>query len=256
MRGLLLILAALLLGATAPAAPVAPAMPDQLAALVFDPDPAGGLPPRDVLSRWAAPVRLLVFGRPEDRADAAVAAAALTRATRLPVNVMSPDQVAPATPNAFLVVGDNLAATFRAELRPMLMNAFLDNAGLADSYTASVIAVQSCWVLPVWADATRTILKAAIIGMEARLPRKQAQRCINQKLAASLGLLGPGIDPKSLFTPRSPATRLSREDEQLLKAFYGPAFRVGMTRAQVLAASATAFKPSAAKQAKAPKLGR
>lgn len=242
--GLLLILAALLLGAAAPA------MPDQLAALVFDPDPAGGLPPRDVLSRWASPVRLLVFGRPTDRADATAAAAALTRVTRLPVNVMSPDQVAPATPNAFLVVGDNLAATFRGELRPMLMNAFLDNAGLADSYTASVIAVQNCWVLPVWADATRTILKAAIIGMEARLPRKQAQRCITQKMAAALGLMGPGIDPKSLFTPRSPATRLSSEDEQVLKVFYGPALRVGMTRNQVLAATAAAFKPPAAKKPK------
>jgi hypothetical protein len=137
----------------------------------------------------------------------------------------------------------------------MLMNAFLDNAGLADSYTASVIAVQSRWVLPVWADATRTILKAAIIGMEARLPRKQAQRCITQKMAAALGLMGPGIDPQSLFTPHSPATRLSREDEQVLKVFYGPALRVGMTRNQVLAATATAFKPPAAKKAKPAKPG-
>ncbi|MCW3473573.1 DUF2927 domain-containing protein [Limobrevibacterium gyesilva] len=252
------LLLALLLPAPAPAQPPSvppaaakpkprPARPadlaDQLAGLVFDANPATATPARDVLSRWAGPMRLFVFGRPADSQDAARAAASLSRATGLPMQLVAASQVAQLPPNTFLVADENLPGAFRGPLRQMLRNAFLDNEAAVDSYIDTVVAVQPCWTLPVWTDSTRLILKAAVIGIDARQPRPAIQRCMVQTLAAAIGLMGPGgALPGSVFTPQARAIRPSGDDTRLLRLLYGPTLRTGMTREQVHAAALAALQ--------------
>jgi hypothetical protein len=209
----------------------------QLSALVYDANPAMNLPAREVLGRWSGPLRLLVFGRPQDIEAATRATRTLTRITHLPVEVVPPTNVAQTPPNSFLVADEHIADAFRGPLRGMLRNAFLDNEAAVDEYIATVVALQPCWTLPIWMDSSRLILKAAVIGVDASQPAPEVNRCITAMLAATLGLLGPDATlPGSVFNPQSRATSLSRDDERMLRLLYGPALRVGMTRPEMEAA--------------------
>jgi len=225
-----------------PAPRVAPAdLAEQLAMLAFDANPAQDIPARDVLGRWAGPMRVLVFGRPSDNADAGAAARALGRAG-VKMQVLRPAGAAAMAPNTFLVVDENLPGAFRGPLRTMLAQAFLDDEAAVDAFIAGVVETTPCWTLPVWTDARRVELKAAVIGVSARQDRVAVQHCILSGFGAALGLLGPGgFLPGSLFTPPSRAVRLSRDDERMIRVLYGPALAPGMTREQTQAAAARAL---------------
>lgn len=245
----------LLLAAAAPAhkaAPVAkPAVAaakpadiaDQLAMLAFDANPQWGVPARGAFSRWTGPLRLFVFGRPEDRADAGEALRALARPTGLAMRQVAEKEVARLKPNAFLVADEDLAGAFRGPLREMLRNAFLDDEAAVDGFISQVIETTPCWVLPVWTGADRVVLKAAVIGVDARRPRAEGKACMLRALSGGLGLLGPGAFlPASAFAPGG-AAKLSRDDERLLRVAYGKALRPGMTREAVEAAALAALAP-------------
>jgi hypothetical protein len=242
-------LGACLIVFTAAAGPVprarvsAAGIADALAGLAFDADPDEEMPARAALTRWAEPMRVFVFGTKSDAADAARAAGQLSRATKLPIQMLG--EVAPGNllPNAFMVVSPRLEEDFRSQLRPMLLNAFMDDAVATDAFVEIVGAVQPCWVLPVWSDASHLVLKAAVMGIDARLPPAERQRCMLQKMGGALGLLGGGENlPRSVFAVQSRATRLSREDFIMLRLLYGPGLRIGMTRDEVAAAAGAALR--------------
>ena len=221
--------------------------------LSFDANPQWAVPERTVFSRWAGPLRLFVFGRAEDRADAGEALRVLGRASGVSMRQVSEQEVARTPPNAFLVADEKLAAAFRGPLRDMLRNAFLDDEAAVDGFIASVVETAPCWVLPVWTGADRLVLKAAVIGVDARRPRAETKACILRALGGGIGLLGPGAYlPASAFAPQG-AARLSREDERMLRVMYGKALRPGMAREALVAEAAKALGAPAGKAAsKAP----
>jgi hypothetical protein len=239
------LLLALTAAAPAPNKPPPHATPaqlaEQLAMLAFDANPAWATPPRAVLSRWAGPLRLFVFGRPEDKRAALAALAALARPTRIPASVVAEHDVARTAPNVFLVADGNLPGAFRGPLRPMLANAFLDDEAAAESFVVTVVDHMPCWVLPVWADERRLTLKAAVIGADTARPAAETRACILRGLGGAIGLLGPGAFlPGSAFAPGG-SGRLSADDERMLRALYAPSLRPGMTRDQTLAAARKAL---------------
>ena len=228
-----------------PAPPPASAgqLADQLAMLAFDANPEWATPERTVLSRWAGPLRLFVFGRPEDKADARTALFALERPTRLTIRLLNEHQVARTPPNAFIVADADLPGAFRGPLHAMLRQAFLDDESAVESFVATVVARTPCWVLPVWTDAGRAVLKAAVIGVDTRQPRAQIRACMLRGLGGALGLLGPGAFlPGSAFAPGGNG-RLTRDDARMLRVLYGPALHPGMTRDEATAAATRAFAP-------------
>ncbi len=241
----------------APAATVPAAKPadiaEQLAMLAFDANPQWAVPARGVFSRWSGPLRLFVFGRAEDRADAGEALRALARPSGLSMRQVSEKEVARTPPNAFLVADEKLAAAFRGPLRDMLRNAFLDDEAAVDGFIAGVVETSPCWVLPVWTGPDRVVLKAAVIGVDARRPRVESKACILRALGGGIGLLGPGAYlPASAFAPQG-AARLSRDDDRMLRVMYGKALRPGMGREALVADAAKALGASAAKSSgKAP----
>ncbi len=243
----------LLLAAAAPVAKKpAPAVPaakpadiaEQLAMLNFDANPQWAVPPRLVFSRWAGPLRLFVFGRPEDRADAAEALRALARPSGLSMRVVAEQEVARLPPNVFLVADANLPAAFRGPLREMLRNAFLDDDAAVDGFIAAVVETAPCWVLPVWTGADRQVLKAAVIGADAGRKRAETKACVLRALGGGIGLLGPGAYlPASAFAPQG-AAKLSRDDERMLRVMYGKAVQPGMAREAMVAEAVRALGPA------------
>ena len=236
-------LALLVLSGAAPEPKLARAddLAEQLTMLAFDANPLWAAPAREGLSRWAGPMRLYVFGRAEERADAQAALAALARPTRLRLQVLDRVEAARAIPNAFVVADENLALVFRGPLRAMLDNAFLDDPAAVEQFQAGVIDHAPCWVLPIFADPAHTIVRAAIIGADTTAGRAATGACILHGLGGALGLMGPGAFlPDSAFAP-SASRRLSRDDERMLTVLYGTSLRPGMSRDDVLAASARAF---------------
>ncbi len=238
-------------------APAAPAtrpedLAEQLVMLAFDANPLWSVPARSALSRWAGPLRLFVFGRKEDRDDAQSAMRAL-RPSGITMRVVAERDVVRQQPNAFLVVDEQLALAFQGPLRGMLRNAFLGDEAAVDGFIASVVMATPCWTLPIWTDESRLVLKAALIGVDAALPRAQSRACILRGLGGALGLLGPGAWlPASAFAPGT-ASRLTRDDERMLRALYGRALRPGMTREETQAAAVKAFAaPPAKARKKAP----
>lgn len=225
--------------------------------LTFDANPQWAIPARLVFSRWAGPLRLFVFGRAEARADAGEAMRLLARPTGLSMRLVAEHEVAQSGPNVFLVADENLAAVFRGPLRDMLRNAFLDDEAAVDGFIAAVVETSPCWVLPVWTGAARQVLKAAVIGADARRPRAETRACILRALGGGLGLLGPGAFlPASAFAPQG-AARLSRDDERMLRVMYGKELRPGMAREDMVAAAGKALsrpqgKPPAKPPAKIP----
>lgn len=241
------VLLLLLLAAAAPAAPpakkpvpVAPAakpadIAEQLAMLAFDANPQWAIPARTVFSRWAGPLRLFVFGRAEDRADAGEALRLLARPSGLAMRLVSEQEVARLPPNVFLVADENLAAAFRGPLREMLRNAFLDDEAAVDGFISGVVERAPCWVLPVWTGGERLVLKAAVIGADAGRPRTETRACMLRALGGGIGLLGPGAYlPASAFAPQG-AAKLSRDDERMLRVMYGKALQPGMAREALVA---------------------
>jgi hypothetical protein len=214
------------------------AIVDQFLMLAFDADPVVGTPARDVFARWTDDVRIYVSGDPPTQRAVDAAAATLAKLTRLPIA-----RVAGGRPNIFLAVTATLEEDFRGPLRRPLSLAFADDEETTDRFIDAVVATQPCWAVPVWADAARTIIKATVVGIDSRQGAAGVDRCITQKLAASLGLLGPsGYLPRSVFTPQSGATKLSFEDAMMLRVLYDPALAPGMSRAQTAAAAAAALQ--------------
>jgi len=229
--------------APTPAAPPAKAedVAEQLAMLVFDANPLWSIPARAALSRWAGPMRLFVFGRKEDRDDARSAIRALSRPSGIGMRLVAEHEVTRAQPNAFLIVDEHLPEAFQGPLRGMLRNAFLGDEAAIDGFILGVVMVTPCWTLPVWTDETRLVLKAALIGVDASLPREQSRACILRGLGGALGLLGPGAFlPDSAFAPGT-ASRLTRDDDRMLRILYGRALRPGMNRDEAHAAAAKAL---------------
>jgi hypothetical protein len=242
-----LLLLALAAAAPKPAPAPPPARPEdiaeQLGMLQFDANPAWSTPARSVLSRWAGPMRVFVFGRPVDKGDTWAALHALARPTGIAMRVVSEKEVVRSPPNVFVVADENLAGAFRGPLREMLRNAFLDDDRAAATFVRDVIDTQPCWVLPVWTDAGRTVLKSAVIGVDARGVRAETRACVLRGLGGALGLLGPGAFLRaSAFAPGT-VSRLSREDERMLRVLYGRAMRPGMGRDEALAAAQAALAP-------------
>jgi len=266
-------LALLLLSAAAPADTAAPAKPrakaqtrqaevtkpadaqvkpaeiaEQLGMLLFDANPAWAVPARSELGRWSGPMRLFVIGTVADKQDARAKVPAIARATGLTIDVLGPGDPTPERPNAFMVVDDALSAAMRGQLRPMLTNVFLDDLSAVDRFLTDVVDQQPCWVLPVWTDATRLVLKAAVIGIDAKLPFAERDHCILRGLGGALGLLGPGAFLRgSAFVPGSGPAKLSAEDEKMLRVLYGKAITPGMTRAATEAAAHKVLEALAAK---------
>jgi hypothetical protein len=210
--------------------------------LAFGADALDQTPPRDVLSRWAEPVRLFVFADAVGLGEVRRAAAEISGAAHFPIAVLDRVARGELLPNAFVVISPDLAGDFRGQLRPMLSNAFLDDPAAVARFTELVVAVDSCWVLPVWTDAAHLVLKAAVIGVDARLPPAERQRCLLRKLGGALGLLGDNDGlADSVFAADSRADRLSAEDRTMLGVLYGPALRIGMDRTAALAAAETAL---------------
>ena len=221
---------------------------EQLTMLAFDANPLWSIPAREALSRWVGPMRVFVFGRADDRADAQAALRLLARSTALRLRVIAESEVATAPPNAFVVADENLTGAFRGPLRDMLRHAFLDDEPAIDGFIRDVVDAVPCWALPVWTDPTRRVLKAALIGVDARRPRAETRACILRGLGAGLGLMGPGAFlPGSAFAPGA-AARLSREDERMLRVLYGKALQPGMRREDAQAAALKALKTPAAKK--------
>lgn len=244
--------------AAAASAAVGPAAPrarpedlaEQLAMLAFDANPLWAIPRRAALSRWSGPLRLFVFGRPEDQADARAALRAL-RPSGIAMRVVTERDLVAAPPNTFLVADEHLVQALQGPLRGMLRNAFLGDEAAIDGFIASVVAATPCWTLPVWTDDSRLTLKAALVGVDAAMPREQSRACILRGLGAALGLLGPGAFlPDSAFAPGT-ATRLTRDDERMLRTLYGRALHPGMTRDEAHAAALKAL--SAPPRRKKPK---
>ena len=210
--------------------------------LVFDGNALDQTPPRGVLSRWAEPMRVFVFADAAGLAEVRRAAGEVARAAHFPIAVLDRVARGELLPNAFVVISPDLAGDFRGQLRPMLANAFLDFSPDVERFTELVVAVDGCWVLPVWTDASHAVLKAAVIGVDARLPPAGRRRCLLRKLGGALGLLGDddGL-AGSVFAVGSRADRLSREDAAMLRVLYGPGLRIGMDRATALAAAETAL---------------
>jgi hypothetical protein len=242
-----------------PAAPKPPAakpeeIAEQLAMLAFDANPLWSIPARALLSRWSGPLRLLVIGRKEDTADARAAMRAL-RPSGISMRVVAEADMARQRPNAFLpnaflVVHEDLPQALQGPLRGMLRNAFLGDEAAVDSFILRVVMVTPCWTLPVWTDASRLVLKAALIGVDAALPREQSRACILRGLGAALGLLGPGAFlPGSAFAPGT-ATRLTRDDARMLRTLYGRALHPGMTRQEAEAAALKALSAPAPRRKK------
>lgn len=213
---------------------------EQLAMLVFDANPLWSVPARAVLSRWVGPMRLFVFGRKEDRDDAQAALRAL-RPSGIAMRVVVERDVARQQPNAFVVVDERLPQAFQGPLRGMLRNAFLGDEAAIDGFIVSVVMSTPCWTLPIWTDESRLVLKAALIGVDAALPREQSRACILRGLGGALGLLGPGAWlPGSAFAPGT-ASRLTRDDDRMLRTLYSRALRPGMTRDEMHAAALKAL---------------
>lgn len=241
--------------ATKPAPSASPAdLADQLGMLAFDANPLWGTPARETLSRWVGPMRLLVFGKPEDGTDAKAALAELARPTGLSLRTVAGAELARTPPNAFLVVDPDQGAAFNGPFREMLRQAFLDDEREIDAFITHVAARQPCWALPVWADPARRVLKAGVIGIDPTPGREAVRACMHRAVGGLLGLLGPGAFlTASAFAPAG-APRLSRDDERMLRALYGRALKPGMDRASAQSAAAAAFAaPARAKsKAKAP----
>jgi hypothetical protein len=208
------------------------AIADQFMMLAFDADPVIGATPRENLARWKGPVRLFVSGSTFDLHVAEQIAAPLARATGLPF-----EMVAGGSPNLLVAVDADLPNVFGGPLRRLLLAAFEDDAQ-ADAFIDNVVKSQPCWMLAVWGDAGQTLIKAAVVGIDARQPVVDVRRCMAQKLAASMGLLGPsGYLPRSVFAPQTTSTRYSREDMLMLRLLFSPSVHAGMTRDDVRAAA-------------------
>jgi hypothetical protein len=209
------------------------AIVDQFLMLAFDADPASGTPARTALARWLEGVRIVVAGDPADQAVVARAAAALAPLTGLPMEIVAGGQ-----PNMLVAVVADPGAAFAGPLRRFLELAFAgDEAGLA-GFLRSIVAVEPCWVLPVWADPEQTVIKAAVIGVDARIGHPDVDRCVVREMAASMGLLGAGgYLPRSIFNPHAVATLPSFEDRVMLRLLYAPALSAGMTRERAAAAA-------------------
>jgi hypothetical protein len=239
-HGLALLL--LLLAAAAPAKPGPPAagsaeIAEQLAMLTFDANPLWGQPARDGLARWAGPMHLFLFGRAEDRADTQAALRALARPTSLKLQLLTEPEAARVAPNAFVVADENLALAMRGPLRGMLRNVFAGDEAMVEAFLATVVDRISCWMLPVWADPSRTLIRAAVIGVDASRPREETRACLLHGIGAALGPMGPGAFlSRSAFAPGT-AAKLSRDDERMLRTLYSRALRPGMRREEVAAAA-------------------
>jgi hypothetical protein len=218
----------------APDAPPAPATPaardaavaEQFAMLAFDADPATGGVPRTALARWHDPVALLVAGSGADAALAASLAATLTHLTGVPIR-----PAGAGAPNLLVAVTPDPVGTFTGPLGRLLLSAFGGDRDAADVFVTHTVAVAPCWVVAVWGDAGHTAIKAAVVGIDARQDRPAIARCMAQKLAGAMGLLGQsGYLPRSVFTPGSGAIAYSREDALALRLLYSPVLQPGMTR--------------------------
>jgi hypothetical protein len=214
-------------GETAPRAVAAnEAIADQFAMLAFDADPAVAAMPRTGLARWQEEIRLYVSGEAADIRLGGEIGAALARLTGLPIAL-----VGGGAPNLLVAVSYDPPALFAGPLRRLLASAFNGDDVAVEGFLSGVVATQSCWVLAVWGDTAQTVIKAAVVGIDARQPRAAVERCMAQKLAASLGLLGPaGYLPRSVFAPQTGATRYSLEDGLMLRLLYSPALKPGMSR--------------------------
>ena len=216
---------------------------EALTGLVFDANPDINIPARIALSRWNASLRIFVFGHPDDQRAAARTAAILARDAGLPIVVLAVRSLTEGNPNVFLVVDENIAGAFRGPLKPMLQNAFLDDMVAVETYTEAVIAIRTCWTLPIWSAPDRLLLKAAIVGVDGRLPAAARRHCVARALTAALGLLGPGRDlPDSLFADSSTAERPGASDAVMLRLLYGPALKIGQTRQQTHDAALVALR--------------
>jgi hypothetical protein len=241
-RGLALLL--LLLAAAAPhKPPAAPARPaarpadiaEQLAMLAFDANPLWALPARDALARWSGPMHVFLFGRPDDRTDTAAALRALARPTGLKLHLLTEPEAARLAPNAFVIVDENLAPAMRGPLRGMLVRAFSGDEATVEEFLDTVVDRTPCWMLPVWADDDRRVIRAAIVGADARQPRAETRACLLRGLGGALGAMGPGAFlPHSAFAPGA-AAKLSIEDERMLRTLYSRALHPGMRREDAVA---------------------
>jgi hypothetical protein len=240
-----LALAALLCGAGPPPAPDTTPRPvasnesiaDQFAMLAFDADPAVGGLPREHLARWRDEARLFVSGTPPDVKQATDLAATLSKLTGVPI-----EPVAGGSPNLLVAVTADPEGVFGGPLRRLLLAAFAGDETAVDDFTVRVVKIEPCWVLAIWGDVEHTAIKAAVIGIDALQPRAGIERCMAQKLAAAMGLLGPsGYLPRSVFAPQTGATRYSLEDTLMLRLLYSTALRPGMTRDQAHAAALAAL---------------
>ena len=245
-----LVLALMLLAAAGPVQPPGKAavpavkagdIAEQLAMLAFDANPLWAIPARERLARWVGPVRLFLFGRAEDRADAQAALLALGRASGLRTQIMGAAEAAAVPPNAFVVADAHIAAAMRGPLRGMLVNAFSGDEATIEAFLATVVEVTPCWMLPVWADAERSVIRAAVIGVDATGPREATRACVLRGLGAALGPMGPGAFLRGSALAPGTAARLSREDERMLRVLYGRALHPGMGRAEVIAAAQKAW---------------
>lgn len=239
--------------AAKPAAARPEDLAEQLAMLAFDANPLWSVPARVVLSRWSGPMRVLVLGRKEDEADARAALRAL-RPSGIAMRAVTPSEAGRQRPNVFVVAHEYLPQAFQGPLRGMLRNAFLEDEAAIDSFILGVVMATPCWTLPVWADGQRLVLKAAVVGVDASLPREQSRACILRGLGGALGLLGPGAWlPGSAFAPGT-AARLTRDDDRMLRTLYGRALHPGMTREEAQAAALKALAaPPARRRKPAPK---
>ena len=237
-----------------PEAGAKPAKPaeiaEQLGMLMFDANPAWAIQLRAELGRWAGPMRLFVIGAPAEKQEARTIVPQLARATGLAIDVTGPGDPTSERPNAFMVVDDNLPAAMRGPLRPMLTNVFLDDPIAVERFLADVVDQQTCWALPVWRDATRLVMQAAVIAVDAKLPLAERQHCMLRGAGAALGLLGPGAFlPASAFVPGAGPVKLSGDDERMLRVLFGKTLTPGMTREAAEAAARKALEAPAAKPA-------
>ncbi len=211
------------------------AIADQFTMLAFDADPVIGAVPREALARWQGPVRLFVSGSRRDFQLAEQIAGSLAKVTGLPFEMVNGGP-----PNLIIAVDTDLTGVFGGPLRRLLLAAFEGDEAQADAFIDNVVKSQTCWALAVWGDPAQTLIKAAVAGIDAHQPAAQVQRCMAQKLAAAMGLLGPsGYLPRSVFAPQTTSTRYSREDLIMLRLLFSPSIHAGMTRDEVHAAAVT-----------------
>ncbi len=215
------------------------AIADQFTMLAFDADPVVGGEPRTRLARWIGPVDLFVSGAEIDVRRAAETAGVLSRLTGLPI-----DLVRGGSPNLVLAVTSDPGGLFAGPLRRLLLAAFESNDAAVDAFVGQVASVEPCWALAIWGDPAQTVIKAAVVGIDARQPRAGIERCMAQKLAAAVGLLGPaGYLPRSVFSPQSASTYYSLEDGLMLRLLYSPALKPGMSRDEAHQAALAALSP-------------